>query len=173
MVEQVSSIGKPRVIEQESNKQYINQQFRMLNLPQYASLGAALRDAVERWPNETCPHRGRSRQGEDPSHLFGLQRDRNAVDTCPAGRRFQARRPCCHHHDESIEVVDLGLRDFVQSAASWFHSTTNSPPQSIFNSSLTPRRKCWSSNTICGARSCSRRIFARRNLRSCSSLRLP
>jgi len=26
----------------------------MLNLPQYASLGAALRDAVERWPNETC-----------------------------------------------------------------------------------------------------------------------
>jgi len=26
----------------------------MLNLPQYASLGAALRDAVARWPNETC-----------------------------------------------------------------------------------------------------------------------
>src|SRR6476619_3149566 len=26
----------------------------MMNLPQYASLGAALRDAVERWPNETC-----------------------------------------------------------------------------------------------------------------------
>ena len=26
----------------------------MLNLSQYASLGAALRDAMERWPNETC-----------------------------------------------------------------------------------------------------------------------
>jgi long-chain acyl-CoA synthetase len=26
----------------------------MLNLSQYASLGAALRDALERWPNETC-----------------------------------------------------------------------------------------------------------------------
>src|SRR4029453_14924853 len=26
----------------------------MLNLSQYDSLGAALRDAVERWPNETC-----------------------------------------------------------------------------------------------------------------------
>src|SRR6201997_5159575 len=26
----------------------------MLNLDQYSSLGAALRDALERWPNETC-----------------------------------------------------------------------------------------------------------------------
>src|SRR5215469_191329 len=26
----------------------------MLDLTQYASLGAALRDALERWPNETC-----------------------------------------------------------------------------------------------------------------------
>src|SRR5216684_3388141 len=26
----------------------------MLDLRQYASLGAALRDALERWPNETC-----------------------------------------------------------------------------------------------------------------------
>ena len=26
----------------------------MLDLDQYASLGAALRDAIDRWPNETC-----------------------------------------------------------------------------------------------------------------------
>jgi len=26
----------------------------MLNLDQYDSLGAALRDAFDRWPNETC-----------------------------------------------------------------------------------------------------------------------
>ena len=26
----------------------------MLNLDQYTSLGAALRDALERWPNEVC-----------------------------------------------------------------------------------------------------------------------
>jgi len=26
----------------------------MLDLRQYASLGAALKDALERWPNETC-----------------------------------------------------------------------------------------------------------------------
>ena len=26
----------------------------MLELDQYSSLGAALRDALDRWPNETC-----------------------------------------------------------------------------------------------------------------------
>jgi long-chain acyl-CoA synthetase len=31
-----------------------NHQFLMLNLDQYNSLGAALREALDRWPNETC-----------------------------------------------------------------------------------------------------------------------
>ena len=33
---------------------YNSHTFLMLNLDQYSCLGAALRDALDRWPNETC-----------------------------------------------------------------------------------------------------------------------
>jgi hypothetical protein len=97
----------------------------MLDLRQYASLGAALKDALERWPNETC--------------LIEADRDREKVrltysdfkemarPLCRAlgRRRFQSRRPGRHHHDESVEVADFGIRDLFSAAACWCRSITS------------------------------------------------
>ena len=84
----------------------------MLDLRQYSSLGAALRDALDRWPNETC--------------LIEADRDREKVrltysdfkemarPLCRAlgGRRLQGGRPRGDHHDESVKVADFGVRYF-------------------------------------------------------------
>src|SRR5579862_5234288 len=51
------NFGKAKINNLKSNRLQStihNSPFPMLNLDQYSSLGAALRDALERWPNETC-----------------------------------------------------------------------------------------------------------------------
>ena len=64
----------------------------MLDLPQYASLSAALRDALERWPNETC--------------LIEADRDREKVRLTYSDFKEMAR-PLCR----ALEDADLGPGD--------------------------------------------------------------
>src|SRR5262250_1882047 len=64
----------------------------MLDLTQYASLGAALRDALERWPNETC--------------LIEAERDREKFRLTYSDFKEMAR-PLCR----ALEEADLKAGD--------------------------------------------------------------
>ena len=83
----------------------------MLELREYNCLGEALRDALDRWPDEIC--------------LIEADRDRENVRL--TYRQFEAKRtrwrrrcrtPACagervrDHHDESVEMADFGICDF-------------------------------------------------------------
>ena len=64
----------------------------MLDLRQYASLGAALRDALERWPNETC--------------LIEADRDREKVRLTYSDFKEMARPLCRALEDAEFKVGD-------------------------------------------------------------------
>ena len=64
----------------------------MLDLRQYASLGAALRDALERWPNETC--------------LIEADRDREKVRLTYSDFKEMARPLCRALEDAEFAVGD-------------------------------------------------------------------
>ena len=64
----------------------------MLDLRQYASLGAALRDALERWPNETC--------------LIEADRDREKVRLTYSDFKEMAR-PLCR----ALQDAEFGAGD--------------------------------------------------------------
>src|SRR5258708_22131771 len=64
----------------------------MLDLRKYASLGAALRDALERWPNETC--------------LIEADRDREKVRLTYSDFRETARPLCRALQDADFKVGD-------------------------------------------------------------------
>jgi len=64
----------------------------MLDLPQYSSLGAALRDALERWPNETC--------------LIEADRDREKVRLTYSDFREMARPLCRALQDANFKPGD-------------------------------------------------------------------
>jgi len=64
----------------------------MLDLNQYSSLGAALRDALERWPNETC--------------LIEADRDREKVRLTYSDFREMARPLCRALQDAELNTGD-------------------------------------------------------------------
>ena len=64
----------------------------MLDLRQYASLGAALRDALERWPNETC--------------LIEADRDREKMRLTYSDFKEMARPLCRALEDAEFKVGD-------------------------------------------------------------------
>src|SRR6267142_654647 len=64
----------------------------MLDLRQYASLGAALRDALERWPNETC--------------LIEADRDREKVRLTYSDFKEMARPLCRALEDSAFKAGD-------------------------------------------------------------------
>jgi long-chain acyl-CoA synthetase len=64
----------------------------MLDLRQYASLGAALKDALERWPNETC--------------LIEADRDREKVRLTYADFKTMARPLCRALEDADFKAGD-------------------------------------------------------------------
>src|SRR5256885_11877343 len=64
----------------------------MLDLSQYASLGAALRDALERWPNETC--------------LIEADRDREKVRLTYSDFKEMARPFCRALQDADFKAGD-------------------------------------------------------------------
>jgi long-chain acyl-CoA synthetase len=64
----------------------------MLDLRQYASLGAALKDALERWPNETC--------------LIEADRDREKVRLTYSDFREMARSLCRALEDADFKAGD-------------------------------------------------------------------
>src|SRR5947209_7588827 len=64
----------------------------MLDLRQYASLGAALKDALERWPNETC--------------LIEADRDREKVRLTYSDFKELARPLCRALEDAAFKVGD-------------------------------------------------------------------
>jgi len=64
----------------------------MLDLRQYASLGAALKDALERWPNETC--------------LIEADRDREKVRLTYSDFKEMARPLCRALEDADFKVGD-------------------------------------------------------------------
>ena len=85
----------------------------MLDLRQYASLGAALKDALEHWPNETClieADRDREKMRLTYSDFKEMARP---LCRALARRRFQGGGPGGDHHDQSVEVADFGILDFL------------------------------------------------------------
>src|SRR6202795_4393012 len=64
----------------------------MLDLRQYASLGAALKDALERWPNETC--------------LIEADRDREKVRLTYSDFKEMARPLCRALEDADFTIGD-------------------------------------------------------------------
>src|SRR5258707_15429211 len=64
----------------------------MLGLRQYARLGAALRDALERWPNETC--------------LIEADRDREKVRLAYSDFKEMARPLCRALEDSAFKAGD-------------------------------------------------------------------
>src|SRR6266496_1480624 len=64
----------------------------MLDLRQYSSLGAALKDALERWPNETC--------------LIEADRDREKVRLTYSDFREMARSLCRALEDADFKAGD-------------------------------------------------------------------
>ena len=64
----------------------------MLDLRQYACLGAALKDALERWPNETC--------------LIEADRDREKVRLTYSDFREMARPLCRALEDADFKAGD-------------------------------------------------------------------
>ena len=81
----------------------------MLDLRQYPSLGAALRDALERWPNETClieADRDKEKTRLTYSDFKELARP---LTRALQDADFRARRSRRHHHDQPVQVADLGL----------------------------------------------------------------
>ena len=85
----------------------------MLDLRQYNCLGEALRAALDRWPDEICLiEADRDREN---ARLTYRQFKETAL---PLARALQdagfvkgiARR---HHHDESVEMADFGVCDFL------------------------------------------------------------
>src|SRR5499425_405131 len=85
----------------------------MLDLTQYASLGAALRDALERWPNETC--------------LIEAERDREKFRLTYSDFKEMAR-PLCRALEESdlkagdrAAIIMTNQSKWLISAYSIFH----------------------------------------------------
>ncbi len=66
--------------------------YSMLDLRQYASLGAALKDALERWPNETC--------------LIEADRDREKVRLTYSDFKTMARPLCRALEDADVKAGD-------------------------------------------------------------------
>ena len=86
----------------------------MLDLSKYESLGAALRDALERWPDEVCLIEA-DREREKARLTYRQFKRGGASAGCGvAGARFSRGGSRGHHHDESIEVADFRVRDFLR-----------------------------------------------------------
>src|SRR5260370_2221026 len=64
----------------------------MLDLRQYTSLGAALKDALDRWPNETC--------------LIGADRDREKVRLTYSDFKEMAQPLCRALEDADFKAGD-------------------------------------------------------------------
>ena len=82
----------------------------MLDLAKYDSLGAALRDALGRWPEEVCLIE--ADRDHERSRLTYRQFGEAAE---PRGRSPRRIRVCRgrsrrDHHDQSAQVADFGLR---------------------------------------------------------------
>ena len=71
----------------------------MLNLDKYNSLGAALREALDRWPNETCLIE--SDRDKEKTRLTYSDFKEMAMPLARAleDAEFKRWRPCRHHHD--------------------------------------------------------------------------
>ena len=85
----------------------------MLDLSQYESLGAALHAAMERWPDEICLIEADREQERCRLTL-------SPVSRCRAGHRGGPPRKWIwrggsrrHSHEQSIQMADCGLRDFL------------------------------------------------------------
>ena len=83
----------------------------MLNLDQYTCLGAALREALDRWPNETCLIE--SDRDKEKTRLTYSDFKEMAMPLARALRTPSSmRRSGGDHHDQSVEMADFGLRHF-------------------------------------------------------------
>jgi long-chain acyl-CoA synthetase len=79
----------------------------MLDLRQYASLGAALRDALERWPNETC--------------LIEADRDREKVRLTYSDFKEMAR-PLCRALEDAEFAAGDGAAIIMTNQSKWLIS---------------------------------------------------
>ena len=92
----------------------------MLDLQKYSCLGAALRDAMERFGGETClieADRDREKMRLD---LLRFQGNQPASGAGAGGCGVRCRGSRRDSHDESVEVADFGLCDFLLRRACWF-----------------------------------------------------
>ena len=78
-----------------------------------------------RWPDEVCLiESDRDREKERLTYRQ-FKQAAFRLAAALAGARLSRRRPRRHHHDESVEMADFGLRRFSMRAACWCHSITN------------------------------------------------
>ncbi len=84
----------------------------MLDLTKYDSLGAALRDALDRWPDEVCLIEADREREKERLTYKQFEAGRASISCGAAGAWISRRRSRRHHHDQSIEVADFRLRDF-------------------------------------------------------------
>ena len=85
----------------------------MLDLAKYQSIGAALKDALDQFANEICLIES-DREREKERLTYRDFKDRAyAACECVAASRFRGERSRRDHHDESVQVADLGVRHFL------------------------------------------------------------
>jgi len=90
----------------------------MLDLSKYQSIGAALKDALDHFADEVCLiEADREREKERLTYRDFKERAHPLAKALQDGGFF-AGDSRQHHHDQSVEMADFGVRDFFR----WWRS---------------------------------------------------
>ena len=86
----------------------------MLDLQKYSCLGAALRDALERFSGETCLIEADREREKTRLTYSDFKEISTAFGAGAGGCGLRCRGSRSDPHDESVEVADFGVRDFLR-----------------------------------------------------------
>ena len=85
----------------------------MLDLEKYQSIGEALKDALNEFAGETCLIEADREREKERLTYREFQQRAHALARALQDAGFRARRSRSDHHDESVEVADFGVRNFL------------------------------------------------------------
>ncbi len=83
----------------------------------YDSLGAALRDSLDRWPDEICLIEA-DREREKERLTYGSLRSCASIGRSTCKRADLKPATCRNHHDQSVEMADFRLCNFSRGRSS-------------------------------------------------------
>ena len=86
----------------------------MLDLSKYQSIGAALKDALEEFANEMCLIEADREREKERLTYRDFKKRAHPLAKALQDAGFSAVRSRQHHHDESVQVADFRLRDFLR-----------------------------------------------------------